>query len=100
MNKNGKYTFVAQSDTGRKNRTTIEVNKIIEVPKIEISENDTGTSFKVNLSNNYPEDANIRYTYKLNALDKANNIESKNCVMNNLTADTEYKGNALWGICI
>ena len=96
VKKNGNYTFIAQGYTeegneGRKAKDTVTVNQVLEKPQIDIS-NNTGTSVIVNVKNNYPEEANIKYTYYINdiIISGAIDIMQNSYKIEGLTEDTEY----------
>lgn len=88
VNKNDNYTFIAEGDSGRRKVTTVNVNNIIDRPKISIS-NNTGTSITVNIINDYPKELNISYVYYLGTIEKATSTE-KSYTIEGLTEGTEY----------
>lgn len=89
VNENGNYTFVANSSDGGSASTTVKVNQIIDKPKIVVSEN-LGTAITVKVENDYPEEANVIYSYYLNKAEKISNTTEKRYKMEGLTEKTQY----------
>ncbi len=88
-NQNASYIFMAVGGSGRKNKSIVEVNQIIDKPRIKIT-NNIGTAFTINVENDYPQGENITYTYYLGTEAKATNIEEKSYTIEGLTKRTEY----------
>ena len=86
-NKNGNYVLTAIGDSGRKKNTTVKVDKIIDKPRINVSDN-TGISVVINVENDYPEE--VTYTYYLGTEEKATRISAKTLTIDGLTEGAEY----------
>ena len=88
VDRNDIYLFTAKGDSGRRNKENVEVNRIISKPKINIT-NNAGGEVTINVENNYPEDADIKYTYYLGTIEK--DSSESNCTIDNLLGETTYK---------
>ena len=89
VNKNGKYIFKITSDSGKTNNITANVENILDVPQITISEV-IGNSFKINVENNYPEGAITEYKYYVDGTIKHQGTTDKKYTVTELAAKTKY----------
>ena len=89
VNKNGAYTFKITSDSGKTKNITANVENILSVPQITISEV-KGNSFKINVENNYPEGAITEYKYSVGGTLKQQGTTDKSYTVIGLSEDTEY----------
>lgn len=86
VSKNGKYTFIAIGDGGRKARVTVNVDNIVEKPEIEVTQIED-TSCVVNILNGNKD---VTYTYYLNGTGKISNTIETSVKIEGLTKETKY----------
>ena len=89
VTKNGNYSITAIGDGGKKTIKTLKIDKILDKPKISVTDN-VGTEFTVNILNNYPEDDSITYTYYLNNTVKADKIKENKFQISGLEESKVY----------
>ena len=89
VSKSGNYVFKITSDSGKTKNITAKVTSILETPQITVSEI-TGSGFKINVENNYPEGAITEYKYYVAGTVKQEGTTEKNCLVTGLTEETEY----------
>ena len=89
VNKNGAYVFKITSDSGKTKNVTANVENILGAPQITVSEI-TGSGFKINVENNYPEGAITEYKYSVGGTVKQQGTTDKNYTVTGLTEETEY----------
>ena len=88
VSKSGNYVFKITSDSGKTKNITAKVTSILETPQITVSEI-TGSGFKINVENNYPEGAITEYKYYVSGTVKQEGTTEKNCLVTGLTEGTE-----------
>ena len=88
VSKSGNYVFKITSDSGKTKNITAKVTSILETPQITVSEI-TGSGFKINVENNYPEGAITEYKYYVAGTVKQEGTTEKNCLVTGLTEGTE-----------
>ena len=89
VSKSGNYVFKITSDSGKTKNITAKVASILETPQITVSEI-TGSGFKINVENNYPEGAITEYKYSVGGTVKQQGTTDKNYTVTGLTEETEY----------
>lgn len=89
VSKSGNYVFKITSDSGKTKNITAKVTSILETPQITVSEI-TGSGFKINVENNYPEGAITEYKYSVGGTVKQQGTTDKNYTVTGLTEETEY----------
>ena len=89
VNKNGAYVFKITSDSGKTKNIIANVENILKVPQITISEV-TGNSFKINVENNYPEGAITEYKYSVGGTIKKEGSTDKSYTVAGLSENREY----------
>ena len=89
VSKSGNYVFKITSDSGKTKNITAKVTSILETPQITVSEI-TGSGFKINVENEYPEGAITEYKYSVGGTVKQQGTTDKNYTVTGLTEETEY----------
>lgn len=89
VSKNGIYVFTILGDSGRKANVTVNIDKFLGAPHINISDVKTD-EFKINIDTNYPEGAITEFKYYVGSDVKSQGTTNKNFAVTGLTDDTEY----------
>jgi hypothetical protein len=89
VSKNGIYVFTILGDNGRKTNVTVNIDKFLSAPHINISDVKTD-EFKINIDTNYPEGAITEFKYYVGSDVKCQGKTNKNFAVTGLTDDTEY----------
>ena len=89
VNKNGIYTFKITSDSGKTKNIIAKVENILSAPQIKIVEV-LGTSFKINIENNYPEGVITEYKYYVGDEVKKEKTTNKSYTVTELIPITKY----------
>ena len=91
VSQNGSYEFeIKASKDGKEYKTTaiVTIDKILEKPIVTVTE-ETSAGFTINVTSDYPQDANIQYVYYVgeSGSEKTNN---KTYVKDGLNSGTKY----------
>lgn len=89
VSKNGTYVFTILGDSGRKANVTVNIDKFLSAPHINISDVKTD-EFKINIDTNYPEGAITEFKYSVGGTVKQQGKTYKSYTVTGLTNDTEY----------
>ena len=89
VSKNGIYVFTILGDSGRKANVTVNIDKFLSAPHINISDVKTD-EFKINIDTNYPEGAITEFKYYVGSGVESQGTTNKNFAVTGLTDDTEY----------
>ena len=83
------YKYKIVTANNKEQEFTNKVNNMLDNPSINVA-NITSSSFKINVTNDYPEDANIQYEYYINNELKSSKSANKSYVFTGLKSKTEY----------
>ena len=89
VSKNGIYVFTILGDSGRKANVTVNIDKFLGAPHINISDVKTD-EFKINIDTNYPEGAITEFKYYVGSDVKSQGTTNKNFAVTGLKEETEY----------
>lgn len=89
VSQNGTYVFKISGDSGRNTNVTVNIDKFLSVPHINISDIKSN-EFKINVDTNYPEGVITEYKYYVGSDVKSQGTTDKSIVVTGLTDDTEY----------
>lgn len=89
VSKSGTYIFKVTTDSGKTKNIKATVNNILSAPQIKI-DNVTWNSFKINVENNYPEEAITEYRYSVGGTVKQQGTTDKSYTVTGLAEVTKY----------
>ncbi len=89
VNANGTYYFKARADNGRSATVAVEINNIIETPKIEVKDI-TPSRLTIQVTNDYAEGMVTEYRYYLNGTVRNTGTTNKEYRVTGLAEEREY----------